>query len=334
MNTGRFNRDWDKLNQKMKSQQAGNSGPTDARFYKPKFNKDGTFSAIIRFLPGPKKGDYEEMSLIKKFKHYFNGPGGKYNEECLTTIGQQCPVCDENKKAWDAGNKQTARQRARVNSGIVNIIVINDPQSPECNGKVFLYEPGKRILEKINNAMTPSSSLVKSIKVFSYYEGVNFTIIGNKKKTNDDQTFSDYSDSKFDTTITPIGDDTFIEQIDKQLYSVEEFIAIDKFKSYNDLFKLMCTVLGKTIAPQNQFQNQQASTQPVIQPSQPSQPSQPQQVAKSVQEQLQAQAPSQTQTQPPIQQPTKQAPIQESVQDVPIDDMNEDQFFAHVRGQN
>jgi hypothetical protein len=358
--TGRFSRDWDKMTQKMQGQQAGKSGPTDARFYKPRFNKDGTFSAVIRFLPA--RGD--EMAMVKKYSHYFKGPGGKYDEECLTTIGQDCPVCDQNKIAWNAGDKQTCRNRARVNSGISNIFVINDPQQPECNGKVFLYEFGKRILERVNQALKPDNpTIMKKIDIFDYYVGANFFLIGvkTKPKEGDGNAFSDFTQSRFDNP-SVLGDDAYIELIEKQLHSVEQFVAADVFKPYNELYKLFCEVTGKPMVEntaQNQFQQNQSSAAqpqtmpPVAQPVMPpvAQPApiqqqtmppvaqqtmppvaQPVPVQQPVMPPVAQPAPIQQQTMPPVAQPiaSNSAPIDEPG----IDDMSEDDFFNKVRTQS
>ena len=331
MNTGRFQRDWNKLNQKQESQQAGQPVNADQRFYKPKFNKDGTFSAVVRFLPGPVKDGNEEISMIKKYSHYFSGPGGKYDEECLTTISQQCPVCDENKKCWDAGDKQTSRTRARVNSGITNILVINDPQAPENNGKVFLYKFGKKIIEKINEAKKPTNPTKKAIEVFSYYEGANFYITGKKTVTAEGQKFTDYTSSSFESNPSAIGDDNYIESIDKQLHSVEEFIKPTNFKSYAALQELFSRVMGRSMAQQpNPFQTPapQAPAQNAFQAqmSQPAPtPAPVQNFAPPVQQNFAPQAPQQYAAPTPVQ-PQAPIPMTQPLEDVA--DMSEDEFFA------
>ena len=359
---GRFSRNWEDMANKMTNQQTGKSGPSDARFYKPRFNKDGTFSAVIRFLPAPGN----EMPMIKKYSHYFKGPGGKFDEECLTTIGQDCPTCDQNKIAWNAGDKQTCRNRARVNSGISNILVINDPQQPDCNGKVFLYEFGKRILERVNQALKPTNpEIMKKIDIFDYYVGANFFLIGVKTKPADGgNPFSDFTQSRFDNQ-SVLGDDTFIEIIERQLHSVEQFIALDTFKSYNDLFKLFCEVTGtpmNTATPQpgntsNQFQQNQvpppvtqpATAQPVMPPvATPAPVAQPAPVQQAYQPQPVAQpapvtTPAPAVAQPAPVQPVMPPPVQPvmppqansaPIAEPAMDDMSEEDFFTKVRSQS
>ena len=61
------------------------SGGADERFWKPEMDKTGVGSAIIRFLPAP---EGEELPWVKMYAHAFQGNGGWYIENSLTTIGQ------------------------------------------------------------------------------------------------------------------------------------------------------------------------------------------------------------------------------------------------------
>jgi hypothetical protein len=242
----KFVRNWDEMNVKLHDEAASNgggSGSADKRFYRPKFNKDGTFNALIRFLPAPGN----EIPLVKKFKHSFGGKSGRLDEECPTTIGGQCPVCEKNKEAWDSGDQKTARIRSRAASGISNILVITDPQCPENNGKQFLYRYCKTLIEKVMGAIKPSDSErtlgTKPINVFDYYNGANFRIKGIKTISADGFKKTDYSGSKFDDP-SQLGDDQLIENIDKQLVSLTEFTDPSKFKTYQELETILNRVLG------------------------------------------------------------------------------------------
>lgn len=61
----------------------------DERLWKPEVDKTGNGFAVIRFLPAP---DGEELPWVKMYSHAFQGPGGWYIENSLTTIGQKDPV--------------------------------------------------------------------------------------------------------------------------------------------------------------------------------------------------------------------------------------------------
>ena len=65
-----------------------NSSGGDDRLWKPEMDKTGNGYAVIRFLPAP---DGEDLPWIKMYSHGFQGPGGWYIENSLTTIGQKIP---------------------------------------------------------------------------------------------------------------------------------------------------------------------------------------------------------------------------------------------------
>ena len=66
------------------------------------------------------------------------------------------------KKTQDCGTqaliviKRSARKRKRKLSYYANILVVSDPKHPENEGKVFLYKFGKKIFDKITEAMQHS----------------------------------------------------------------------------------------------------------------------------------------------------------------------------------
>lgn len=248
-----YKRSWGDITNRLKEEAQGNGGANaDKRMYKPKFAADGTFEAVVRFLPAP--GD--EVPMVKKFMHSFKDKGGDYREECPTTIGQPCPVCEANTEKWKTASedekKNVLRPRSRQTSGISNILVISDPQVPANNGKVFLYRYGKIIFEKITDKCFPDdkkrSTGVNPVNVFDYFEGAAFRVSAIKKSIGGGQMIPKYDNSSFDTP-TPIGDDAFIETIEPQLYSLKEFIEVGKFKPYNQLRTLFDKVRGIAVTP-------------------------------------------------------------------------------------
>ena len=69
----------------------------DDRFWKAELDKSGNGYAVIRFLPPP---NGEEMAWAKIFNHGFQGPGGWYIENSLTTLGQKDPLAEYNSTLW------------------------------------------------------------------------------------------------------------------------------------------------------------------------------------------------------------------------------------------
>jgi hypothetical protein len=64
------------------------SSGADERLWKPEMDKTGNGFAVIRFLPAP---EGEEVPWAKMYSHGFQGPGGWYIENSLTTVGQKDP---------------------------------------------------------------------------------------------------------------------------------------------------------------------------------------------------------------------------------------------------
>ena len=243
-------------------------------------------------------------------------------------IGESCPVCEDNSEHWNAGDKRTARTRARQQGGISNILIINDPQSPECNGKVFLYNFKKRILEKIKKAKNPDENMVrmgvKPINVFDYYEGANFRLVAATTETVDESTgktnkFPDYSQSTFESP-SKLGDDDYLEQIEKQLMSITEFIDPSGFKNYDALKEQFVKIWFS----KNQQQPSSQFSQTLIPPQQMPVQQAPQQMPVQ-------QAPQQMPVQQaPQQMPVQQAP-QQQVNTIDSNDLSEDEFFNMIK---
>ena len=112
----------------------------DERIWKPVVDKSGNGYAIIRFLP---ESEGSELPWARVYTHAFQGPGGWYIENSLTTLGQKDPVSEHNSELWNSGsdaNKEIARKQKRRLSYYSNIYVVSDPANPENEGKVFLYK--------------------------------------------------------------------------------------------------------------------------------------------------------------------------------------------------
>jgi len=148
----------------------------DDRFWKPELDKSGNGYAVIRFLP---QIEGEELPWARVWSHAFQGPGGWYIENSLTTLGQKDPVSEENTKLWNSGSdadKEIARKRKRKLSYFTNILIVSDPKHPEHEGKTFLYKFGKKIFDKITEAMKPEFEDEKAINPFDFWAGANFKL--------------------------------------------------------------------------------------------------------------------------------------------------------------
>ena len=216
------------------------SGGADERFWKAELDKTGVGSAVIRFLPAP---DGEELPWVKVYSHAFQGPGGWYIENSLTTTGGKDPVSDYNRQLWNSGNdadKDTVRKQKRKLSYYSNVYVVRDPLHPENEGRVFLFKYGKKIFDKVLEAMQPEFEDETPINPFDFWQGANFKLKIVKKDG-----YWNYDKSEFDKVSSLLEDDDALEAIWKRQYSLSAITAPDQFKSYEDLDRRLKTVLGQ-----------------------------------------------------------------------------------------
>jgi hypothetical protein len=224
-------------------EKANTSTGADERFWKPEMDKTGNGFAIVRFLPAV---EGEELPWAKVYSHAFQGPGGWYIENSLTTIGQKDPVSEHNRELWNSGNekdKETVRKQKRKLSYYSNIYVVKDPANPQNEGKVFLFKYGKKIFDKIMEAMQPEFEDETPINPFDFWQGANFKIKIVKKDG-----YWNYDKSEFDRIAPLLDDDDALEALWKKQHSLDALSAADQFKSYEDLEKRLKYVLGQKTA--------------------------------------------------------------------------------------
>ena len=229
--TDKLIRQVEKLNDK------GNN--TDDRIWKPVVDKSGNGYAILRFLPEPEGCD---LPWSRVYTHAFQGPGGWLIDQCLTTKDQKCPVCEYNSSLWNSGsdaNKEIARKQKRRLSYYSNIYIVSDPANPDNEGKVFLYKYGKKIFDKIQEAMKPEFADETAINPFDFWSGANF-----KLKIRRVEGYQNYDKSEFDSPSALFDDDERLEKIYNKQYDLNEFVASDKFKTYEALKTRLENVLG------------------------------------------------------------------------------------------
>ena len=230
----------EKLVKQVEKMNSGGSNKDDDRFWKPVMDKSGVGSAVIRFLPAP---EGSELPWVQVWSHAFQGPGGWLIDNCLTTIGGTCPVCEKNRVLWNSGSdadKEEARKQKRKLSYYANIYVVKDPANPQNEGKVFLYKFGKKIFDKIMGAMQPEFDDDEPINPFDFWEGANF-----KLKLKKVAGYWNYDSSEFARPSALLeGDDDELETLYNDLHDLQAFVAPSEFKSYEDLKKRLDFTLG------------------------------------------------------------------------------------------
>ncbi len=230
----------DKLNAQLdKITTKSYSDPNEGKFWKPTRDKAGNGFAIIRFLP-PSQG--EEMPFVRIWDHGFQGPNGQwYIENSLTTLGQDDPVSEYNSKLWNSGlesDKDLARKQKRRLKYVANIYVVKDSANPENDGKVFLYQFGKKIFDKLNDLMNPSFEDEKPVNPFDLWEGANFRL-----KIRQFEGYPNYDKSEFDGPTSLFDDDDKLESTWKSQHSLQELLDPKNFKSYSELKTKLYRVL-------------------------------------------------------------------------------------------
>ena len=214
-------------------------GGGDERLWKPELDKTGNGYAVLRFLPAP---EGEDIPWVKVYSHAFQGPGGWYIENSLTTTGGKDPVSEYNRELWNSGNesdKDVVRRQKRKLSYYANIYVVKDPTNPQNEGGVFLYKFGKKIFDKVMEAMQPEFEDETPINPFDFWQGANFKLKIVKKDG-----FWNYDKSEFDSSTPLLNDDDALEALWKKQHSLTAFTAADQFKTYDELKKRLEYVLG------------------------------------------------------------------------------------------
>lgn len=113
-------------------------------------------SAVIRFIM-----DNSDNMFKRYYTHWFKyqtktGEEKVWAENCPTSIGEQCPICTENRRLWKTAydhDSDTARDRKRHKKYVSNIHVVTDKSQPETEGNVFKFSYGAQIFQKIKDAM-------------------------------------------------------------------------------------------------------------------------------------------------------------------------------------
>lgn len=211
----------------------------------PAADKTGNGEAIIRFLPAPPGEDVPFVRLFSHgFEHEIDGvkTGQWFIDNCPTTIGKTCPVCEHNNKLWNSGiedNKKAVSRQKRKLGFTSNIYVIKDKLNPENEGKVFKFQYGKKIFDMLNAQMNPEFEDEQPINPFDLWAGANFRLRFKKVAG-----YRNYDTSRFDEVSPLMDNDDAMEVIWKQCYPLQPLVAESKFKSHEELKARLHRVLA------------------------------------------------------------------------------------------
>ena len=217
-------------------------GTVDERFWKLTTDKAGNGFAVIRFLPA---ADGEDMPFVKLYSHAFQGPGGWYIENSLTTLGQKDPLGEYNRELWNSGDeelKNQVRKQKRKLSYYSNVYIVKDPSNPENEGTVRLFRYGKKIHDKIMEAVNGDELEGREgINPFCFWTGADFKLRAKKVAG-----YPNYDSSEFHPagTLEDL-DDAQLESIWQRQHKLQDIVAPEAFKSYEQLEERLNRVLGR-----------------------------------------------------------------------------------------
>jgi len=228
------------LEQNLKPEDQSNKNKyQDDRLWKIEMDKTGNGYAVIRFLPA---SNGEDMPWQRVWSHAFQDKGGWYIENSLTTLGNKDPVSEENTRLWNTGvesDKEIARKRKRKLSYYANILVVSDPNHPENEGRIALFKFGKKIFDKITEAMQPAFEDETPINPFDFWKGANF-----KLKLRKVDGYWNYDKSEFESVSPVKSNDDEIKAIWEKQYPLKPFVAADNFKTYDELKEKLNRVIS------------------------------------------------------------------------------------------
>lgn len=227
--------------------------------------KDGTGYAIIRFLPeapNPEcEGGVEPTPFVKYTEFFFQGPTGKkYWNLSPTSMGgdYKDPAQEYNWAVWRdeslTKDQKKAKYLRKSDHYVSNILVIKDPNKPENEGKVFRFKYGYGIFKFTEEAMFPDTNLYPDrspVPVFDMVEGANFVLrVISKQVPQPDgskKSLPSYEKSSFEEPSPLFGEDeSKYEATWKKLYTLQDYLKPERFKTYDKLLEEFVNVMGQT----------------------------------------------------------------------------------------
>lgn len=240
--------------------------------------KDGKRELTIRFLPNMISENQLGPTAIEKHIHYANfknNPELQGYYDCLknTNIGKDCPLC---KTFWllKNSNNPAEQEKAKLISRNTKyysyVLVVDDEQVPENEGKIFIFPFGFKIYEKIKAKLEAKKRpfkvedlingadfnlVIKEVAGFYNYDSSEFdapepiTINGKMLKVNDDGTI-DKSERK-----------RVIEFLLSREHTLEEFLPQDWTpEQYDKVEKIISVLSGQAYTGQSSSNNTTSQT--------------------------------------------------------------------------
>lgn len=224
------------------SKSGSNIAKDENEYFYPERDKAGNGYAVIRFLP---TNSEDLLPWAKTYSHGFqNKKNGKwFIEECPTTIGNPCPLCEDNAQWFvptaTEAMKTVGRQRKRKLQYISNVLVVTDSKHPENEGRVMLFKYGAKIFTKLQEAMSPPEPAegddpVDPCNIWDLEDGANFKF---RIRKVENQTNYDKSDFDKPSAVENAKD------VMSKIIDLTQFTAPEKYKTYDKLKERLDFVL-------------------------------------------------------------------------------------------
>ena len=173
--------------------------------FRPKItDKKKGYTATIRFLPNLSKDGKVLQSAIEKHQHYVdfkNHPELMGYYDCMKNFTDKCDMCTmywKLRNSKNASDVEKAELISRSTKYYSYILVLEDEQNRELEGKIMIYPYGYKIKEKIKNEKDGKNPDKTPCNVFDLANGKDFNLV--IKQLGE---FPNYDDSLF-LKVSPI----------------------------------------------------------------------------------------------------------------------------------
>ena len=185
-----------------------------ADLYKPSINDekctDQNYRALVRFIPFFHEGKWRTtVCRWECFLKDVNGENGIFVVSPKTD-NKKCPMRALSYKLYtsdSAIDKENSKKIQVYQQYYALIEVVKDVQHPEYDGKVFIYQFGQKINDKLENAMK-STEFTDGFNPFDLYNGrlfeINMTKDASKKMENNRKPVANYDACRFIEKTAPI----------------------------------------------------------------------------------------------------------------------------------
>lgn len=185
-----------------------------ADLYKPSIKDekctDQNYRALVRFIPFFHEGKWRTtVCRWECFLKDVNGENGIFVVSPKTD-NKKCPMRALSYKLYSsqsAIDKENSKKIQVYQQYYALIEVVKDVQHPEYDGKVFIYQFGQKINDKLENAMK-SSEFTEGFNPFDLYNGrlfeINMTKDASKKMDNSNKAVANYDGCRFIEKTAPI----------------------------------------------------------------------------------------------------------------------------------